>query len=154
MILIWNNLLYISGKPAAVDRRDAASSGRWWWIYPWWQAEVAALVDTSRDGQSWAADSAWGVNPKPHVLPPQRTANPNLKAYAWKHTETSLFLLWALHHSKTKYLKFIGSETKLKLDHQSRSSFVENLTLEILQFYVSHFNPTVVQQEMPKTPQQ
>lgn len=95
-----------------------------------------------------------GVNPKPYVLPPQRTANPNLKAYAWKHIETSLFLLWALHHSKTKNLKFLGSETKLKLDHQSRSSFVENLTLEILQFYVSHFNPTVVQQETPKTPQQ
>lgn len=87
------------------------------------------------------------MNPKPYVPPPHRTANPNLKARVWKHTETSLFLLWALHHSKTEYVKFLGSERKLKLDYQTRSSFMENLTLEILQFYAGHFNPIVVQQE-------
>lgn len=147
MILIWYNLLYISGNPAAADRRDAASSGRWWWVCPWGQVEVSALVDTSRDGQSWAPDSGWGVNPKPYVPPPQRTPNSKLKASVWNHTETSLFLLWALHHSKTKYPTFIGSQRKLNLDHQTRSSFMENLTMEILQFYVGYFNPIVVQQE-------
>lgn len=132
MILTRYNLLHTSRKTGDLGRRDTSSSGRWWWISPGWQVEVSALVDISRDGKSWAPDSAWGANPKPYILPRQRTTNPNFKACGATHRNL-LFHPMGTAPNKTKYLKCIVYERKVKLYHSSRSSCADNLNLQILQ---------------------